>query len=233
VKVLNLRTLTNIWPILRKGPFLLYILGKLSKKIPLFRRHGHLFRQTLIDEIRGHLEPLDILLVNYNFRLNHLFIPSFFSHTGLYLGDFRLQGKVLKDSCLDVDADGVNLIPLDDFLDCDSLLVLRDRSLVDEVRRSEIFSEIPKHIGKKYDFRYDLHDPSRQYCTKMVLTLFSHLHLRERIPKTPIVVPDYLVWLSLYRVRELEMVMLYLNGEPVRPIPLDLLEERIVCEECP
>jgi len=174
----------------------LYGMQKLCSSLMADRyvRHGH---QPLLPEaIRAHLAgvllPGDVLVVRKEYALTNYFLPGYWPHAALYLGDpeaLRRLGlhehehvrprwaRLLERTgeqprrVLEAMKDGVRIRPVDSPFGCDSIVVLRPRlspELVGEALARGLF-----HEGKPYDFDFDFSRSDRLVCTEVVYRAFD------------------------------------------------------------
>jgi len=126
----------------------------------------------------------DILVRGYTNYLDGVFIPGFFSHTGLFLG--KTVKSDLKNPDTDQDkfhegeqvvihamAEGVFMEDVISFCRCDYLIILRRNSNVEPgVDFDNGFETVYKkaliHLGKDYDFKFDFSDNGNMSCTELV-----------------------------------------------------------------
>jgi hypothetical protein len=213
-------------------------LGRRIEDVRLRRRSGRIavdvaLRATIMRELR----PLDILLERTTFRLADYVIPGHFHHAGVYLGRMDDLGHRLPRALallerpnapdgyvIEATHHGVRLIALERFLDVDSLAVLRDRSLhADDHAR--LYASATRELGKKYDYYFDLEDPGRQFCSKLVATIFSHLDFLSPTGGGRTLVPDHLVQKALIDPATPLVPVLLANAR--QGVVFDRLEERL------
>lgn len=161
------------------------------------------------------IEPGDILIRGYSNYLDGAFIPGFFSHAGLFLGEtkksdvqispgyesFFYEGKQVAIHAM---AKGVFTEDIISFCKCDYLVILRrnkriepDVDLTTDFR--SIYTKALQNIGKPYDFKFDFSDYGNLSCTEMVYACNEHflplynVRLKKRsvmLIKKEMLVPD-------------------------------------------
>ena len=159
-----------------------------------YLRYGH--RPGLPDdiaaEIRQLLEPGDVLVVRKEYALTNYFLPGYWPHAALYLGDTEsLAALGLHEQehvkprwarlleaesesaghVLESMRDGVNLRTLSSPFASDSIVVLRPA-----ISRPEIGAALARcmvHEGKAYDFDFDFRRADRLVCTEVVYRAFD------------------------------------------------------------
>ena len=106
------------------------------------------------------LKPGDILVTRHRDALTNVFLPGYWPHAALYVGE---QGN---GNVVEAKKDGVLLRKLGDTLMVDAFLVLRadaEKAVLDEV-----VSRALSHVGKLYDFSFDFRQAARLACTEVV-----------------------------------------------------------------
>ncbi len=153
-----------------------------------YLRYGH--RPGLPDEValqvRGLLRPGDVLVVRKEYALTNYFLPGYWPHAALYLGDTESLAelgiqdnehvkprwtKMLESESPDAHVlesmrDGVNLRTLASPFASDSIVVLRPHLSQQDVRTA--VSRCFAHEGKAYDFDFDFRRADRLVCTEVV-----------------------------------------------------------------
>ena len=205
----------------RTDPLLPWLI-RLFGDLPLEPRRGRRAAEDdAVAALGSSLEPLDILLERAPLRLSDTFIPGYFKHAAVYLGE--TAAAAAHGSVLEARREGVRLSPLPSAHQLDALVVLRDDTLPPE-RRATLLSEAEGEVGKSYDFLFDGSDRQRQFCSKLVAQLFRHLPLRELASGRSFVVPDDIAHLALADSAPLRVTMLFLDGTAV---PARLLRRRL------
>jgi hypothetical protein len=174
----------------------LYGLQKLvsSMMADVFVRPGH--RPCLPDSVAGVLReilaPGDVLVVRKEYALTNYFLPGYWPHAALYLGDAgQLQQLGIADHpsvrprwgqltaeqpdspgrVLEAMKDGVRIRPLASPFGADSVVVLRPR--LEEAEIAVALSHGLAHEGKPYDFNFDFTRSDRLVCTEVVYRAYE------------------------------------------------------------
>lgn len=141
-------------------------------------------------EILAAARPGDVFITRHDDALSNWFLPGFWPHAALFLGDRTAAGwlddlpEALGTAAwfLEAKKDGVKVRPADETLAVDALLVLRPPleggDLAHGLRRAL------GHRGKPYDFLFDFRTADRLVCTEVVYRGFHgvgpvRFHLRE------------------------------------------------------
>lgn len=159
-----------------------------------YLRYGHRpgLPSDVAEQIRKLLAPGDVLVVRKEYALTNYFLPGYWPHAALYLGDTEslvelgiqeqehvrprwarllgtdsnAQGHVLESM-----RDGVNLRTLNSPFGSDSIVVLRP-----SISRQDIGRALARgfaHEGKAYDFDFDFRRADRLVCTEVVYRAFD------------------------------------------------------------
>ena len=186
----------------------LYGLQKLvsSMMADVFVRPGH--RPRLPDSVAGTLTeilaPGDVLVVRKEYALTNYFLPGYWPHAALFLGDpSQLERLGIADHphvrprwhqllapeadrpgrVLEAMKDGVRIRSLSSPFGADSVVVLRPRLDAQEI--AVALSKGLAHEGKPYDFNFDFTRSDRLVCTEVVYRAYEgvgriHLELTRR-----------------------------------------------------
>ncbi|HIP93776.1 MAG TPA: hypothetical protein EYH20_00390 [Leucothrix sp.] len=193
-------------------------------KFPFFILYdpgSYLVKGNEVREIVNTVQPGDILIRGYKNYLDGYFIPGFFSHAALYLGNVPNNDKVnLLPSVLEefyakgeqiivhAMAEGVFMEDLLNFCRCDYLVILRAKNVTQD-NIDDIYTRALMQLGKPYDFKFDFSQFNNLSCTEFVYLCMQEelteqgvkLHNR-RAPfrKRPTLIPDDFINSSLQTV---------------------------------
>ena len=136
------------------------------------------------DEIGAFLQPGDVLVTRHAVALTNLFMPGFWPHAALYIGDSGQRDALGVDIAEDKLAlwrngictlealkDGVRLRPLTETLNVDYFVVLRPQVSSDVV--SKAISRAVAHEGKPYNFDFDFFSSDRLVCTEVIYRAYD------------------------------------------------------------
>lgn len=118
---------------------------------------------------------------------------------------------------------GVELDPLDSFMNIDDMVILRDMDLSNEQRRKVIINAF-RQLGKAYDFNFDVTNSDRIVCSELVY--YSYLHIQWPIEKTLgryTISPDHIA--LKVKNNELQVIKLYLNGQEIKQNKYDIFNQ--------
>lgn len=156
--------------------------------------HRGLISRGQLNELRALLRPGDILLERRNWFMSNAFLPGFWPHAAVYLGDRaaldelglmedprvsrHLRAFLAPDAAGDRHAvieaisEGVVFTSLEHSVgQADAVAVLRPR-LTDADRR-EAIARAFSHYGKPYDFEFDFFSTDRLVCTELVYRAYD------------------------------------------------------------
>lgn len=191
-------------------------------------------------EISASMKPLDILLEKTPFRLTDSFIPGYFGHVAIWVGDEKdlralnlwdhpsivkyhseiLAGKRIIEAL----RPGVQINSLDHFLDIDDLLVLRDPELSYEQSR-EFLVRAFDQIGKDYDFNFDVETDSKIVCSEIVYVVFHNIKWpTKKALGRHTISPDN-VASKVFDDQGLEPLLMYRSGQRVNNALLPEIRE--------
>lgn len=157
-------------------------------------------RAATLESLRSLLRPGDILVEKSSFRLNDRVVPGYWGHAAIWLGtdeeladlgvwgssghhelverlgfDPRVRVQAGRSMAESVRG-GVTLNTLEHFINVDSVAVLRSRLGDDSSRREDLRAVVLnalRHLGKRYDFSFNLHTPGRIVCTELIFQSFT------------------------------------------------------------
>lgn len=143
-----------------------------------------------MDIIKNRLEPGDILLTRRNGYISNFFIPGYWTHSAIYVGDFRQVSdfhsafESLLVSGGDAPADngglfviealseGIKIRPLEESMDIDALMVLRPRLKTRDIHKA--IANAFQQLGKPYDYNFDFNTTDKVACTELIFHSFYH-----------------------------------------------------------
>ncbi|GGX73910.1 hypothetical protein GCM10011309_25040 [Litorimonas cladophorae] len=130
-------------------------------KIPFVKPGRSLKRVTpeVIDALRPLLRPGDVFVTRHDDAMSNVFLPGFWPHSALWLGEPDLE-------VLEAKKDGVLFRELNETLQVDAFTVIRPRLPADEI--ASALTRAQKHAGKLYDFVFDFRTSDRLVCTEVV-----------------------------------------------------------------
>ncbi len=186
----------------------------------LFRfRKGYLYKNdSIFNEIRNHLKPMDIIAEKTSFSLTDKLIPGHFGHIAIWLGTPKQLQKAqlwnhpsitpfhtqLKEGycIIETDRKGTHLKTLRNFLNVDEFAIIRITNFenlpIDY--KTVIYENSLAQLGKKYDFNFDLKTTNKLICTELLYYVFGSIHWpNEYYFNRSSISPDNALSLTLYK----------------------------------
>ncbi|HEY9857487.1 MAG TPA: YiiX/YebB-like N1pC/P60 family cysteine hydrolase [Stenomitos sp.] len=118
----------------------------------------HAVTAEMADRVQPRLKAGDILLRRTEGTSGNWFIPSWWKHAGVYVGD----GQVV-----DATFHGIGKRSFKSFMtEGDHVMIVRAKNLTADQRKS-IANYAEHQVGKPYDFDFDFVDEARQSCTEL------------------------------------------------------------------
>lgn len=131
------------------------------------------------EELLALARPGDVFVTRHDDAMSNLFLPGFWPHAALHLGDHheleQVIGKIpapikprYKEHIrfLEAKKDGVRFRPAEETLHVDACLLLRPPLHADSLR--DALARSLSHEGKKYDFLFDFRTTDRLACTEVI-----------------------------------------------------------------
>ena len=151
--------------------------------------HGGLITPGQAADVRKLLQPGDILLERRNWFMSNAFLPGYWPHAAVYLGDpqsLRELGvaddpRVRRNwsafttpdasghryAVIEAMSEGVVFTSVEHSVgEADAVAVLRPR--LSDAQRREMVARAFSHYGKPYDFEFDFFSTDRLVCTEVV-----------------------------------------------------------------
>ena len=157
-------------------------------------RHRGLVSPQQVKEMRRVLEPGDILLERRNWFLSNAFLPGFWPHSALYLGDPEglvalgiaddprvvphWEEFLARDAAghphavIEAISEGVVFTSLEHSVgEADAVAVLRPR--LSQAQRREAIARAFSHHEKPYDFEFDFFSTDRLVCSEVIYRTYG------------------------------------------------------------
>lgn len=106
----------------------------------------------------------DIFITRHDDAVSNLFLPGFWPHAALYIGEQFIESK----------KDGVKIRPAEETLAVDALLILRPPCPATATQ--EAIQRALSHTGKGYDFLFDFSTADRLACTEVIYRSYHGHH---------------------------------------------------------
>ena len=144
-------------------------------KQPFIRRTqaSHRVSREICLTTASRLAPGDIIVTRHDDAMSNLFLPGFWPHASLYLGNLK-QRDILglppinspEMEVLEARKDGVLFRHLPETLSVDAFCILRPN--LEEPLLREALSRAISHEGKLYDFVFDFRKADRLVCSEVI-----------------------------------------------------------------
>lgn len=196
-------------------------------------RKGLLYgKKEVTESIRSKLKPLDILLEKTPFRLTDAMIPGHWGHAAIWVGNkadllalgvwdhpaVRPWQKEIEEGRNIVEAlrSGVEVNPLERFLNVDDFLVLRAEEMTEADRKAFVIRSF-EQLGKKYDFNFDVETDREIVCSELIYVVYyrGYQWPTERKLGRATISPDNVAQVALDDKR-LRPVILYHDGKQIQ-----------------
>ena len=142
-------------------------------------------------EVQSLILPGDILIRRFEGFVDKWFIPGWWNHSGIYVGNHNGRTHQVVHAM----SQGVIVEDLIDFCRTDHLIVLR----APQMYQAKAVERAIEVIGREYDFAFDLSDDSRLSCTHVLYRCYPELILPKQRWRRLTVVGDDIVdskWLT-------------------------------------
>lgn len=158
-------------------------------------RNGHLYNdEDFLNQVRNYAKPLDIILEKTPFRLTDKFIPGFWGHTAIYVGNeiqlrelgiwdhptvVRFHERIkLGQTIVEALRSGVEINSFKHFSNIDDFALIRSNTEWDRTEAQESILRAFSQVGKTYDFAFDVETPTKIVCSELHYTVFRNLEFK-------------------------------------------------------
>lgn len=159
-----------------------YLSGSVSKIVASVISMSHLepHPENYIHKLLPLLEKGDIICQKSRNRLSDKFIPGYFGHAAIYLGDSLFAEAILN---------GTVISNPFKFAEGDSYLIIRHKNLTPD-RKERVINLTMAQMDKKYDFQYDAESPNELTCAELIYIAYDFIkwetgHVAGRYLITP------------------------------------------------
>ena len=153
---------------------------------------GHLLNRAYVkprpeknfNNLIPHLKKWDIVCMKSPNRLTDKFIPGYFGHVGIYLGD-----NVFAEST----QEGIIYSHSRNFAEGNTFAIIRPNTVTNE-RNKRMLQILKAQIGKNYDFHFNVESPDLIFCTELIYLVYEQIPWKtKRIAGHFTISPDDLV----------------------------------------
>ena len=196
------------------------------------KRRGILYQdQEFIAKVKNTMKPMDILLEKTPFRMTDRFIPGYWGHAAIYIGtksDLQRLGiwehelvqkfaQEISEGNFIVEAlrNKVQMNTIEHFSDIDDFALLRQGEEMSDEETAEHILRALSHVGKKYDFSFDVESGDTIVCSELHYRTFINIKFNTTfyLGRSTISV-DQVAEQSVAGM-PLAPVLLYINGEEI------------------
>lgn len=120
--------------------------------------------------------PGDIILTRNKGYVSNLFIPGFWTHAGIYLGNANLRSQYFKGrfdnsipknfDVIEALSEGVVFSTFYKSSRADNIAILRPTISKSEIEK--VIEQALAQVNKSYDFNFNLNSDSLIYCTELI-----------------------------------------------------------------
>lgn len=145
--------------------FLQKLILKLASEISqvVSKIHMPFSRKLLIEEDEIRLEKVlrkgDIISTTTRGELSNPFIPGFWGHVGIYIGDGMVVEAVTH---------GVKITKLSWFLRGKDYVAVSRANFLSEEQKQKVVDYCVMQVGKPYDFSFNTSDIKAFYCSELI-----------------------------------------------------------------
>jgi len=125
-------------------------------------------------EVRNRIKPGDILLRGYVHYLDSYFIPGFFSHAAMYIGN-RIHSREDGEYIIHAMSPCIQETDLCTFCRCDKLAVLRPPETVSQEEIDLAIEKAKEKLGTPYDFDFNFSDYKEMSCSELCYYCYEHV----------------------------------------------------------
>lgn len=137
--------------------------------------------------VKAVLKPGMVFCTRRTGELNNLFIPGFWTHAAIYVGDGQVVEAITE---------GVSLTPLDEFLcgrsDGKDYVLVRDALYLTDDEKQVAVDFAKKQVGLPYDWVFAGTDDRAFYCSKLVWFAFETAYRQSHRTDSPFVLQETL-----------------------------------------
>lgn len=154
-------------------------------------RKGLLYnKKNVADKIKKSLRPLDILLDKTPFRLTDAFIPGYWGHVAIWIGEEKdlkhlklwnhplvkkYQQQIINhQGIVEALRLGVTVNSIEHFMDVDDFAIIRHKKLSVSETRTAILTALGQ-IGKGYDYNFDIETHATLVCSELIYVAYENI----------------------------------------------------------
>jgi hypothetical protein len=120
--------------------------------------------------LQSQLQEFDIVWLKSITHLTERFIPGYFGHVGVCLGNNLM---------VEAKRSGTKLSSIEEFSDGEIFLIARPKEL-SETQKQKIRLMLKSQVGKKYDFNFDSQSPDRIICSDLICLSYDFVEWQTK-----------------------------------------------------
>ena len=141
-----------------------------------------------LETIIPYLKKWDIICIKSPYRLTDKFIPGYFGHVGIYLGNSVFAESTQK---------GVVYSNSNDFAEGKTFVIIRPKTITNR-QNSRMMQVLRAQIGKSYDYNFNVESSDRIFCSELIYLVYEQIHWKtKRVLDYFTISPDYIAMESL------------------------------------
>jgi len=157
----------------------------------LFKTYHYELKGHHIRQVLDIIQPGDILLRKYKYYITNWFIPGYFSHAAIYVGDNNIIHML---------GDGIKKEDILTFTRCDDISILRMPAII-ESDIKEILDEANKLYDKDVDYDYSFSSTNEKfYCSELIDKIYNGRVVYNNKISDDFVMPDDFLTSNLHKV---------------------------------
>ncbi len=134
------------------------------------------------------IQPGDIVIRRFEGYVDKWFIPGFWNHAGLYIGNDGDKPEQIVHAV----SEGVIQEDILNFMRTDHMLVLRINGKKKKERTATAIESAKSIVGKPYDFGFDFQNSDRFSCTELVSYCYPSINAGKKfLGKIRVVADDF------------------------------------------
>ena len=155
----------------------------------------HMVKGAEIRRILNVLKPGDIILRRFNRYVSSMFIPGFWTHACIYMGNDTITHAVGEGVCQE---------DILDFCRCDCVAVLRFKNLTPDLL-NKVCASANEMVKEDIQYDYAFTDNNGTvYCTELVNICFNNAFIDDfsEVAGIHMIIPDH-----IYESKQVELIL--------------------------
>ncbi|SDW18709.1 Permuted papain-like amidase enzyme, YaeF/YiiX, C92 family [Lutibacter oricola] len=208
-------------------------------------RKGKLLnKKQFSNAIKTKSKPLDVFLEKTPFRLTDKFIPGYWGHAAIYIGNenqlkelgvwenplVKKYHQTIKNGACIIEAlrSDVALHEFKKFTNIDDFAHLRLKNKIPLAKKREMLIRAFAQIGKKYDFRFDIESSKKIVCTELHYMIFDEVKFNTTKNFGRYTLSADKIAEQALKNKPFKLINLYINGVEVTPNKRQTIYKRLL-----